>query len=312
MRIALRRLKAENQHVLGQPAFLAGLPGGQAQRMALLAQQRVAAVARAVGLDRQFLGEMHDEAAVGIEFAGGVQAAHEGLALRAFAFDAPQRRRAHPGHQAHVGHHVGRIGDLHPAPRQRRVQRPHAVGNHVQGAPAHAAVKQRIHLRVRLAWRHPMIVRAGRVALARAHEGEMFDARDIVRIGAVQPASRMGFRIEAEQAAVGLHSRQQRLVFGVAAVAPVEAVGPGERRHLGDPLVEGGQPAARRRRCLRSRYCVHCSTPGQRRCAENLQLQQSMRPRASGLLQCGKEAASTGEREKLGQAGTRVAVRCST
>ena len=47
MRLALRILDAEDQHVLGEPAFAARLVRGDAQRMALLAEQRVAAVAGA-------------------------------------------------------------------------------------------------------------------------------------------------------------------------------------------------------------------------------------------------------------------------
>ena len=47
MRFALRILDADDQHVLGEPAFAARLVAGDAQRVAFLAEQRVAAVARA-------------------------------------------------------------------------------------------------------------------------------------------------------------------------------------------------------------------------------------------------------------------------
>jgi hypothetical protein len=57
---ALRILHAEDQHVLGHPAFVARDVGGDAQREALLAQQRVAAVAGAVGPDLARLGKMDD------------------------------------------------------------------------------------------------------------------------------------------------------------------------------------------------------------------------------------------------------------
>ena len=62
--LALRILDADDQHVLGEPAFGACLPAGDAQRVALLAEQRIAAVAGAEALDRQLFGEMHDEAAL--------------------------------------------------------------------------------------------------------------------------------------------------------------------------------------------------------------------------------------------------------
>ena len=57
---ALGAGQLEDQHVLGQPALVAGHHAGDAQRVALLAEQRVAAVAGAVGPDRPLLGELHD------------------------------------------------------------------------------------------------------------------------------------------------------------------------------------------------------------------------------------------------------------
>src|SRR6266704_1951688 len=70
-------LQAHDQHVLGEPALGARLPAGDTQRVALLAEQRVAAVTGAEALDRQLLGKVHDETALGIELADGVQPAHE-------------------------------------------------------------------------------------------------------------------------------------------------------------------------------------------------------------------------------------------
>ena len=243
--------------MFGQPAFLARLPGGDAQCVALLAQQRVAAVARAVGLDRQLLGEVHDEAAVGIEFAGRMQAAHEGLALRAFTLDTRQRGGAHPRHQPHVGDDVGRVGDLDAAARQRRIDRAHAIGHDVQGASAHAAVEQPVDRLVRLRGRHPVVVGTGVVALAGADEGQVFDARHVLRIGAVQIAPGVGVLVEFDEGAVCQHPRDQVAVLGLAAVAPVDAVGFGQGGDLVHPVVERGKPAPLRRRRLRARNCIH-------------------------------------------------------
>ena len=60
----------------------------------------------------------------------------------------------------------GRVGDLDAATRQRRIDRAHAVRDHVHGAAAHAAGEQRVHLRVAVGRRHPVVVRAGVVLLA--------------------------------------------------------------------------------------------------------------------------------------------------
>ena len=42
-------------------------------------------------------------------------------------------------HDAHVDHHVRRIGELHADLRHRRADRPHAERQHVHGAAAHAS-----------------------------------------------------------------------------------------------------------------------------------------------------------------------------
>ena len=65
--------EAQDQHVLGHPALLARHPARDAQRETLLAEQRVAAVARADAPDQFFFGEMQDEAAVGVQIAQRMQ-----------------------------------------------------------------------------------------------------------------------------------------------------------------------------------------------------------------------------------------------
>src|SRR6188474_3419660 len=47
-------------HVLGHPTFIAGFHAGDAERVALLAEQRVAAIARAVRPNLPSLGEVRD------------------------------------------------------------------------------------------------------------------------------------------------------------------------------------------------------------------------------------------------------------
>src|SRR3546814_9747113 len=64
----------------------------------------------------------------------------------------------------------------------------------------------------------------------------------------------MGVVVERQQGAVGLHGRDQCVEFGIAAVAPVDPVGPGERRDVRDPVIQGLQRARRRGR---NGICVH-------------------------------------------------------
>ena len=58
--LALGGGELQDEHVLGHPAVVAGHDRGDAQREALLAEQRVAAVARAEGDDLAGLGEVDD------------------------------------------------------------------------------------------------------------------------------------------------------------------------------------------------------------------------------------------------------------
>src|SRR6202043_2319072 len=110
-------------HVFGKPALVARLPAGDAQRVAFLTEQRVAAVAGAEALDRQLLGEVQDEAALRIEISGRVQAAYEGT----FSRNPLERRAAGARHERHVENHIGAVGDLYPATRIGRIDRTHAV-----------------------------------------------------------------------------------------------------------------------------------------------------------------------------------------
>ena len=119
--------------------------------------------------------------------------------------------RAHAGHDAHVGDHVRAVGDLDAATRQRRIDRPHAVGNHVHGAAAHAAGEQRIHLR-RAPRPAPSSGCSGR---RRPRSRVQTKVRCSTRatsdgIGAVQVAVGMGLRVERDQVAAREHQRDQR------------------------------------------------------------------------------------------------------
>ncbi len=147
---ALGRGELEDEHVLGQPALVAGHDRGDAQGEALLAQQRVAAVARAEGPDLAGLGEVDDVLVVGVARPGDildavaeghahrVQAGHE-LAVLA---EAVQRVLAHPGHDPHRGGHVGRVGQLHADVGDRGAERAHREGHDVHRASAHRAAEQ--------------------------------------------------------------------------------------------------------------------------------------------------------------------------
>ena len=117
--------------MLGHPAFLPAHPACQPQREALLAEQRVAAVAGADAPDQLLLGEVQDVARLGIEVADGVQARHE---LAAVLLERVHRHLAHARHDAHIGDDVGAIGDLDADLGVRRASGAHQVGDDVHRA----------------------------------------------------------------------------------------------------------------------------------------------------------------------------------
>ena len=205
--------------------------------MAFLAQKRVAAVAGTIALDTQFLRKMHDETALRIQLAGRMQPAHE----PAFVLDALQRTCAHPGHLAHIGHDIGTVGDFNAQTRQRRINGPHAVGNHVHGTTCHAVFEQAVHQFMRLVRRHPVVVRPGVVAIAGTHVGQMLDARDIIGVGPVQVALRMGLLVQFQQLAGIEHRVDQRGVFLGAAGTPVNLRRMSPTRDGIDPFGQFGQ-----------------------------------------------------------------------
>ena len=135
---SVRVLDAEDQHVLGEPALLARLPGAEAEGVALLAEQRVAAIARADAPDQALLGKMRDEAAVRREVAEGMRARDEVLAMT----HVRERALSHPGHHVHARDDVGAVGDLTPT-RLTPSQPVHQIRDNVHGAPAHRPLSSR-------------------------------------------------------------------------------------------------------------------------------------------------------------------------
>ncbi len=183
---------AEDQHVLGQPAFIARDIRRDAQREAFLAQQRIAAVAGTVGPDFAGFREVNDVllfvAGPGnIRLAGlerrahGVHAGDDALGV---LIDFAEYRQADARHDAHVDHDVRRIGQLHADLGHGRIDGPHAEGEHVHSPSAHGAVEKALELAAHLERIDPVVGGSGGVPRERADESAVFDARDVVRVRA--------------------------------------------------------------------------------------------------------------------------------
>ena len=144
----------EDQHVLGQPALVAGHHAGDAQGVALLAEQRVAAVPGAEGPDRPLLGELHD--VLGVVARPGTSAwpSSSGMPTECRAgtkaagvelLHPAQHVGAHPGHHAHRDGDVRRVGDLDAEHRLLGLEVAHHERDDVHRAALHAAVVEPAH-----------------------------------------------------------------------------------------------------------------------------------------------------------------------
>jgi hypothetical protein len=240
-RAAARLLDADDQHVLGEPALAAGHVARDAEGEALLAEERVAAVAGADRPDEPLLREVHDEAALGVEVAERVQALHVVVG----GAQPVERRLSHARHDPHVDDDVGAVGDLHADLAVGRGDRPHDVRHHVHGAVLHGALEQRADLLLRVGGRHPVVVGAGVFLLAGAHEGEVLGARDVGRIAAVQVAAGIALVVELRERARREHLLDQARVLGLGAVAPDDVLRAGEAGGFFDPLLHGGRHSRR-------------------------------------------------------------------
>ncbi len=141
--------------MLRQPAFVAGEGRGNAQCKALLAQQRIAAVA---GVDREdqplfLVGEVADIALLGIQLGSGVQAGHK----RALSAQGLQRDLAHAGHDPHRERDIGTVGDLHTHLGERGARRSHDVGHDIHRPPLHRALENTIQKLLGLVGSHPVV-----------------------------------------------------------------------------------------------------------------------------------------------------------
>ncbi len=214
--------------MLGHPALVARLHARDAERVALLAEQRVAAIARAVRPDLARLGEVRDvfRLVAGPRHVGGggrgeriahrVHAAHEVFRVA----ERGQHLVADPRHDVHVGDGVSAVGDHHADAGDGRADRTHGVRHHIHGAAGHGAVIELGERRLHLGGVEPIVGRTGVVLALGADIGLVLDARDVGGIGAHQDRVRPLLGIEPHGRAAIDQRFQEMLILGVRAVAP--------------------------------------------------------------------------------------------
>ena len=120
---------------------------------------------------------------------------------------------AHPGHNAHIHGHIGRVSQLDADVCDRGAERPHAEGDHVHRAPTHATVKQVTQDLLHLLGVNPVVGWSG-IGLAQgADEGPVFDAGDVTRVGACQEAVGPFRGVEPDESAGLDHLLTQAIVL---------------------------------------------------------------------------------------------------
>ncbi len=235
---------AEDEHVLGHPAFVAGHRRGDAERETFFSQQRIAAVARTVAPDFARFGEVHDVfllvagprhilLALGQRGADGMHAGDDAFEI---GVDQLEDFFSDARHDAHVDHDVGRVGQLHANLRHRRADRAHAERQHIHGASGHAAVEEPFERLAHLERIDPVVRRSGRLLGKRADERAVFDPCHVAGVRAGEVAARPFLLVQLDEGAGRDHLRAERVVFLLRAVDPVDGGGLAEVGHLLDPL----------------------------------------------------------------------------
>ncbi len=210
--LAFRARERENEHVLGHPALVLGELRGDSEREALLAEKRIAAVARAERPDFAVFRELRDVLILDLlgarpcdilltlleRRAHRVDARHEGAILP----EVLENFFAGPRHDIHVHDDVGRIGELDAILGNRVADRTHRERNHVHRAALHAALVGLGHLGLHLHRVHPVVGGAGIDFALGADEGAPLDARNITLVRTREIAARTLLRIERDELAL--------------------------------------------------------------------------------------------------------------
>ena len=257
--LAFGRGDAQDEHVLGQPAGLAvaccGMTHrrGDAQRQALLAQQGVAAVAGTVGPDLAGFREV-DDVLLGVagpgnfldalkqRHADAVNGRHEGTVSTQHV----PHGLAHAGHDAHVGNHIGRVGQLDADLRDLATQRAHGEGHDIHGAALHAALEELLERGAHLGRFNPVVGRAGVDFLLAADEGAVFDPGHVGRVGAGEERAGALGGVELDERAAIDHLAAQLVELFLAAIDPDHLGGLGQLDDLSNPIDDAGMPRFRR------------------------------------------------------------------
>ena len=190
---ALRVGELEDEHVFSEPAFVASENGSDTESEALLTEKSVSTVARTVGPNEAFFGELSDvlvfnvsagpDAVVAFAFAerltNGVEARNE-FSVHVCIEDV-ENLLAGASHDVHVENNVFGVRDFDTVLGDRGTERAHAERNHVHGTAVHTTLIELTHRLLEFRRVDPVVGRTCIFFLHRGNEGTGFDAGHVRR-----------------------------------------------------------------------------------------------------------------------------------
>ena len=117
----------------------------------------------------------------------------------------------------------------------RRAQRPHAKGNDIHSAPAHAAVKKRLQFFLHFSWNHPVIGGARVRLIGGAYEGATFHSGHIFRVRTAEKTVGAFFFIEANKRSAFNHLVTELVVFLLGTVTHINLIRFGQIEYCFNP-----------------------------------------------------------------------------
>src|SRR5699024_4683240 len=256
----------EDQHVFGEPALVPGHGRCDTQRVALLAEQGVAAVARTVGPDLPGLGKVRDVlggvARPGDVLLAGLQWGAHGMDRLdevATLLDETQGRRSHTCHDPHGHHDVGGVGDLDTELGDVAAEGAHAEGDDVHRAPAHGASENFVEGGAHRVRGDPVVGRARVLFAFGADEGAVLHTRDVARVRCCVEAVGAFGRVETFESAFVHEKVRQPGPLLVGTVTPHDLVGLCEFCDLSYPSNESFV-CGRYNAHIGPHVCSHCGS----------------------------------------------------
>ena len=231
LHLALRVLKAEDEHMLCHPALFPTLVGSDTECEALLTEQNITAISRVDRDDGVILRELADITLLGIHVARCVEAAHPVIRVA----KRLEHACANAGHNRHIKNNVDRVGDLNADLCERRADRTHRERNHVHRSAGVGAARNVVELCIHLSRIAPVVGRACVFLFLRADEGSVLNASNVVRAGSMQVAAREFLLVQLDHLARADGDRAELFKLLLRSVNPNNLVRVNQGFHFVDP-----------------------------------------------------------------------------